>query len=114
MPNWYYHYLCSLAVAIIVSLLSFHLNQTRRVMLTLVFPQQNFASLLFVFRLRTENSILGTHPEEQLANAEGNGPDDSGATMLKIMKTKSVHLFAFFTFVFLLCSLITCSETPRS
>ncbi|KAL7414435.1 major facilitator superfamily domain-containing protein [Mrakia frigida] len=74
MPNWYYHYLCSLAVAII-----------------------NFASLLFVFRLRTENSILGTHPEEQLANAEGNGPDDSGATMLKIMKTKSVHLFAFFT-----------------
>lgn len=101
MDAWYHHYFCSLGVALVVSTAHSLILVVPCISnaLTLAYSRQrqNFVFLLYVIRLRTETSLLGSHPDEVLATQEGGEVADSSSKMRDIIKSKTVGLFALFT-----------------
>ncbi|CED82407.1 Major facilitator superfamily domain, general substrate transporter [Phaffia rhodozyma] len=96
IPKWHYFYLCSVAVAVI-----------------------NLAGLLYVFRLRTEKSLLGklneggkvekddtvafpstTGAQEVGEPARSSGGRKKEITLMDVLRLRNVHILAIFTLIY--------------
>ncbi|CED82408.1 urease accessory protein [Phaffia rhodozyma] len=76
IEHWNYYYLASLGLSII-----------------------NFSLLISVFRLRSEESLLGLHHETSGEGAE-EGIINREVTLHDVLKIKMVHMYALFTLIY--------------
>lgn len=97
LEHWNYYYLASLGISIIVRSDSHrvHLISTNRSQTT-----QNVSLLVSFFRLRSEESLLGNHPNETETLEDGSSRE---VTLQDVLKLKMVHMFSLFTCVPILC-----------